>query len=177
MKSLARVFKFKSADKWTACEIQERLDENMLEKKTRAAFVQQPMSNRAVHKLLSLAENRSVLRAAEPSVAPVPSPAAAFPADTNDCVRSLVNLLDRLVMQQTQVPANLGALAQIAQSSQRTCRVCGTRDHTTLSHCRKENQCLRCFSPGQWKRNCPQHVPPHQSHSADSSVGQAQCLK
>ncbi|KAI4883153.1 hypothetical protein NFI96_007208 [Prochilodus magdalenae] len=31
------VFKFKSAEKWSACEIQERLDDHMQEKKTRAA--------------------------------------------------------------------------------------------------------------------------------------------
>lgn len=182
-KSLAGVFKFKSAEKWTACEIQERLDEHMLENKNKAVLLKQPLPNTAVHKLhsecqVSLATNTSGLHVDPPTVpSPVPLPAAPIAATVDgDCVRSLVNLLDRLVMQQTQVPANLSARATVAQSSQRPCRVCGSCDHSTLFHCKKENRCLKCLSPGHWKRNCPQHATPRQSQLTDNAGRQDQQL-
>lgn len=156
--SLASVFKFKSAEKWSACEIQERLDEHIQVKKTRAAAARPLEPSATVHKVHSqchvpMVDSTPVLNTATSS-APFPAPPTVAGVD-NDCMRSLVNLLDRLVTQHTQVPANFSTQAAVPHSSRKECRVCGTPDHSTLSHCRRENRCLKCFSPGHWKKDCP----------------------
>jgi len=177
--SLASVFKFKSAEKWSACEVQERLDEHMQGKKTRAAAVRPLKPSTAEHKVHSqchvpIADNAPVLNTTVPSVpSPVPTPAASV---DNVCMRSLVNLLDRLVTQHTQVPANPRAQATVPCSSQKVCRVCGASDHSTLSHCRQENRCLKCLSPGHWKRDCPDQTNQRRSQPANSAGGQNQQL-
>lgn len=156
--SLCHVFKFKSAEKWSACEIQERLDEHMQERKTRVAFVKSFDSNvppRKVHSQSHVpAVDDTIPRSTSvPSVIPQPSPVA--PVD-NDCMRSLVSLLDRLVTQQTQSAAATCNPTTAPHSYQKVCRVCGGSDHSTLSHCKREHRCLRCLVPGHWKRDCPQ---------------------
>lgn len=169
----------KSAEKWSACEVQERLDEHMQGKKTRAAAVRPLKPSTAEHKVHSqchvpIADNAPVLNTTVPSVpSPVPTPAASV---DNVCMRSLVNLLDRLVTQHTQVPANPRAQATVPRSSQKVCRVCGASDHSTLSHCRQENRCLKCLSPGHWKRDCPDQTNQRRSQPANSAGGQNQQL-
>ena len=152
--TLANVFKFKSAGKWSASEIQERLDEHMQDKKTRAPVVKPrqptPVEHKVEHKVSSQcqgpvaesshAQNASVL------AGPPPAPPAATSID-NDCMRSLVSLLDRLVTQ-TQAPA--------PSPEQKTpCRLCGTLEHSTFTHCRRENRCRYCLSEGHIKVDCP----------------------
>lgn len=168
--SLAYVFKFKSAGKWSACEIQERLDEHMQEKKARAAAVK-PLQPSTVDQRVSswcqvpVVDNTPVLNATV-SAGLSPAPSASANVD-NDCMKSLVSLLDRMVTQQNQVPANIST--PVPHSSQKVCRVCGTPDHSTLSHCRQENRCLRCLSPGHWKRDCPKQTYQHRSLPSDSA--------
>lgn len=177
--SLASVFKFKSAEKWSACEIQERLDEHMQGKKARAAAVK-PLKPSTVEHIVHtqyhepIAENALVPNTTAPSV-PSPMPMAAASVD-NVCMRSLVNLLDRLVTQQTQVPAHLRAQATVPRSSQGRCRVCGASDHSTLSHCKRENRCLKCLTPGHWKRDCPDQTNQRHNLPANSAGGQNQQL-
>lgn len=177
--SLASVFKFKSAEKWSACEIQERLDEHMQGKKTRAAAVKPLMPSTVEHKVHSqyhepIADSAPVPNTTAPSV-PSPVPMSSASVD-NVCMRSLVNLLDRLVTQHTQVPANLRAQATVPRSFQKVCRVCGASDHSTLSHCRRENRCLKCLLPGHWKRDCPDQTDQRRFQPANSAGGQNQQL-
>lgn len=176
---LASVFKFKSAEKWSACEIQERLDEHMQGKKAQAAAVMPLKPSIVEHKVHSqchvpIPDNIPVPNTTVPSVPP-PAPMTTASVD-NVCMRSLVNLLDKLVTQQTQVPANLRAQATVPRSFQKVCRVCGTSDHSTLSHCRQENRCLKCLSPGHWKRDCPDQTNQRRSQPANSAGGQNQQL-
>lgn len=53
----------------------------------------------------------------------VPSPVPMTTSVDNVCIRSLVNLLDRLVTQHTQVPMNPRAQVAVPHSSQKLCRV------------------------------------------------------
>lgn len=177
--SLASVFKFKSAEKWSACEIQERLDEHMQGQKTQAATVKPLKVSTVEHKVLSqfhvpMAENTPASNTTVPSV-PSLVPMTTASVD-NVCMRSLVNLLDRLVTQHTQVPANPRAQAAVPHSFQKVCRVCRASDHSTLSHCKRENRCLKCLSPGHWKRDCPDQTNQRRSRSANSAGGPDQQL-
>lgn len=161
--SLYSVFKFKSADKWSACEIQDRLDEHMQDKKSRSAAARPLKPSVVEHRANSchvpILEEAPLLNTAAPPRQP-PAPLTTAGVD-NDCMKSLVNLLDRLVTVHTQVPSNPGTQAAMPRSSQRVCRVCGAPNHSTLSHCNHENLCLQCLCPGHWKRDCPQRTNQH----------------
>lgn len=178
-RALASVFKFKSAEKWTASEIQERLDEHMMERKSQSTMhTQQPKeiprvvkgySHCHAHKTDSPSVSETSGRTAQCGI---PTPATPLTTGVdNDCLRSLVSLLDRLVLQHGNDPRNQAARGAASQPLPRACRACGSHDHSTLSHCKRENLCLRCLSPGHWKRNCPQqsaHVLRSDNRSADA---------
>ncbi|KAF7669949.1 hypothetical protein LDENG_00105420 [Lucifuga dentata] len=172
--SLASVFKFKSADKWSASEIQERLDEYIQEKKIKATVTSHRlnMGERKVHSqsYMPMVDNVALLNSAQ---SPVPSIVSTAQSSLdNACLKSLVGLLDRLVTQQTQIPVNPCNQPVASQTPRRACGVCGDSNHSTLSHCRRENRCLRCLVPGHWKKDCPQKSNHHRSQPNSSSGGQ-----
>lgn len=174
---LASVFKFKSAEKWSASEIQERLDEHMMGKKSQNAPHTQQLSETAtVHKVHSQCHvhktDSPVSDIAGPTRQPrIPPPAMPLTAGTDsDCLRSLVSLLDRLVLQHDQVSRPQSGRGAVSQPLQRACRACGSQDHSTLSHCRRENRCLKCLSPGHWKRDCPQQTAQRRLQPESSSA-------
>lgn len=177
--SLANVFKFKSAEKWTACEIQERLDEHLQERKSRAASMRQSTLDTTIRKVQSQCHvpmvdgtsNTDTVKAQTQSLSSSSSTAVSVDVD---CMRSLVSVLDRLIAQQTQVPAGLHTQSSLSQPPRKLCRVCGLAEHSTLSHCKRENRCLKCLSPGHWKKNCP--VRDNQHHSKSSTTPQDQQL-
>lgn len=103
---------------------------------------------------------------------PVPAPTAAVDVDG---MRTLLSLLDRMMTQQNvQVAAHAPAPPrQFAPGPfhMRSCRVCGDTSHSTLMHCRRENLCLSCFTPGHWKRDCNRRGQ-RQTGQADASRDQ-----
>lgn len=163
--SLAGVFKFKSAEKWSACEIQERLDDHMQEKKTRAAGRPQRPSS-VERKILN---HCSVDGMHVSTTSALPSSHKTHASTDDDCMRSLVSLLDRLVTQQARESVNPNTKMTAPKSFQRMCRICGTGEHSTLSHCRREDRCLRCLAPGHWKKDCPKQTNQHRSQPTDSN--------
>lgn len=170
-RSLANVFKFKSAEKWTASEIQERLDEHMQTLKAEAART--PHSGTRVHEVHSQCQSTVLNNSSDSSSAS----SLALPVNAdNDCMKSLVNLLDRLVTQQTQRTGNVPGHMSVPSLSHRSCRVCQSSDHSTVFHCRRENRCLKCLSPGHWKKECPQRNSSGHSQSTDVVDTQAQHL-
>lgn len=160
--SLSNVFKFKSAEKWSACEIQERLDERMQEGKaqTHAKLHSLNMTERRV---CTQSPNVVETSAPNPALSVPSSPIAQSGSDT-DCLKSLVSLLDRLVIQQTQYQASPRNQATTFQTYRKPCRVCRSMDHSTVSHCRRDNRCLKCLTPGHWKKDCPERADHHQHH-------------
>ncbi|KAK0142420.1 hypothetical protein N1851_019864 [Merluccius polli] len=102
--SLYSVFKFKSADKWSTCEIQDRLDEHMQDKKTRTAAARPLKPSVVEHRAHSchvpMLEEAPFLDTAAPAIPP-PAPLTTACVN-NDCMKGLVNLLDRLVTVHTQ---------------------------------------------------------------------------
>lgn len=91
------------------------------------------------------------------SMAPLPAQAPPDPASADAaCMNSLVSLLDRLLMQQMQVPVKPPGMSTAPHARlDKSCRVCGSQDHSTLSHCRQDNLCLGCLTPGHFKKDCP----------------------
>ena len=181
--SLASVFKFKSAEKWSASEIQERLDEHMQETRNRAikSFksgsvaqnVQTQCQVPMVDDVNSSVVNNAPGLSTTVSSVPPPAPPAAASVDS-DCMKSLVSLLSQLVAQNTQVPASFSTQAVGPRPSQKVCRVCGSSDHSTVAHCRRENRCLKCLCPGHWRKDCPQQPNQRSSQTTGGTGGQNQ---
>ena len=170
--SLSGIFKLKSAEKWNASEIQERLDEYMQNKKALKAVQSQ---RRGVREHTVYSQSFSPSLNSPCSGAPLTStPAHEQPghaAADSDCMRSLVQLLDKLVTQQTQMQFQTPRHNPSQPVPCKVCRVCGATNHSTLSHCRRENLCLGCLSSGHWKKNCPlRGVPQSQSPKGGSEA-------
>ncbi len=166
--SLSNVFKFKSAEKWSACEIQERLDEHMQERKART-FSNSRSLNTTERRVCNQIPNVVETSAPNPTLSVPPSPMTQSGSDT-DCMKSLVSLLDHLVTQQTQFQASPHHQATTFQTYRKPCRVCRSLDHSTMSHCRQDNRCLKCLTPGHWKKDCPQCADRQQHHlNSDAS--------
>lgn len=169
--SLANVFKFKSADKWLASEIQERLDEHMQDKKSRAS-VKSAQPDTVKCKAHSQCQAPFVDSGPEPR--PTSSMQSSVPSAVsadNDYMKSLVGLLDRLVMQQSQIPVNVSNQAVLPVAFRKPCRVCSKLDHSTVSHCRRENRCLKCLAPGHWKKDCTQRFSQQRAPPSAPSGG------
>lgn len=181
--SLSVSLSFKPAEKWTLSEIQEMVDarHRALKRSGRVAHVSSsPVSTEGVRPLA-----QSTIQHTEPrpppmappvlqSCAPAPcesaqplSPPAAEPS-----LSHVVNMLDKVL---TVCTASMSQRAMPAQRDQVThretrqpCRVCGSLQHTTFSHCRMDRLCHQCLQSGHVKSGCPQsqtgaaHAPPTQ---------------
>lgn len=167
-KSLSNVFKFKSAEKWSAGEIQERLDEHMQERKART-FTNLRSLNITEHRACTQSPDVVETVASNSPLSIPPSPMVQSGSDSA-CMKSLVSLLDRLVTQQTQFQVSPHHQATTFQTYRKPCRVCRSLDHSTVSHCRQDNRCLKCLTPGHWKKDCPQRADRNQ-HQLESGAG------
>ena len=175
--SLAGIFKFKSAGQWLASEVQERLDEHMQDRKSRAS-VTSHQSNTVTCKVHSQFHAPFGNSGSDPSTSapPMQSPVSSTDSTGNDYMKSLVGLLDKLVTQQSQVPLNLNSQALASPAFHKACRVCGKFDHSTVSHCRRENRCLKCLVPGHWKKDCTKRPSQQHFQSTGNVEGQNQKL-
>lgn len=146
--TLAAVFRFKAPEKWTAQEIQEQLDRYHTELKEQmsAKPKRHPATRQATTHVQTFNED-------EVDVGPPTEPGecnrvsnAHTVQDDNNCMRTLINLLDRALSQNVQMPSR--------QPQSKLCRVCQSHDHSTVTHCRRERLCFACFQPGHSKRDC-----------------------
>lgn len=96
----------------------------------------------------------------QPDLEPVHGHSVLTPTPAIDVnsMHALIQLLDRMMARQNVQTANPAPTPsqQFAPGPfhRRNCQVCGDANHSTLMHCRRENLCLSCFSPGHWKRDC-----------------------
>lgn len=172
--SLAVSLSFKPAEKWTPSEIQERLDARQRELKRSGGVVRQPfpVSADGVRPLTQSTVQHSELQppAVAPRmlqswcpVAPEPAQPASSPA-AEPSLSYVVSMLDKVLsvctasMSPRPMPAER---SQVPRSEARqACRVCGSLQHSTFSHCKMDRLCHHCLRPGHLKSGCPtSHQP------------------
>lgn len=156
--SLAAVLKFKGPDKWTASEIQERIDDYQSEMK--AQSLTKPRRSTAVKQAAVYVQTptpEDVVTASCPVVPPVRAEVMSMPSPQLDgnCMQVLVSLLDRALSQNNQTA--VGGQRSFNSAERKPCKVCKSTEHSTLAHCRRDRLCLACFEPGHYKRDCQKH--------------------
>lgn len=156
--TLAAVFRFKASEKWTAQEIQEQLDRYQAELKEQMSVrPKRSAVARHVTAHVQTSNDDNVIKQG-PTTEPdgLGRVSALYPLQSDDnCMRTLVSLLDSALSQNTQsmvkqLPSRL--------PPGKICRVCKSHDHSTVTHCRRERLCFACFQPGHSKRDCTSGV-------------------
>ncbi|XP_058647997.1 uncharacterized protein LOC131549653 [Onychostoma macrolepis] len=136
----ASVFRFKAPEKWTAQEIQEQLGRYQTELK-------EQMSTKSKRHTTSRHVTAHVQTSHKVDEVECSRISTVHTIESDDnCMRTLINLLDRALSQNVQMPSH--------QPQGKLCRVCRSPEHSTLTHCQREHLCFACFQPGHSKRDC-----------------------
>ena len=168
--ALAAILKFKTADKWTASEIQERLDVSQTE--CRAQQQQARQGRSTIGKCVTVHSQTSVLTKPElpcnlvSTLEQTEVTSGATVSTENSTMQSLIGLLDHVLKQNNQTTANVSNPFNQRQPFRKPCGICGATEHSTTMHCRREGLCLACFQPGHWKKDCRNR----RSRIADPSI-------
>lgn len=156
--ALSAVLKFKTADKWKASEIQERLDDHQTQLKIqqqRARSKRSGAERYASANVQAAAIDESTLVGA--SMRPQSQMDAVNDVSTssdNISLQSLIAQIDRVLKQNHQAAVPAPYMSSGFQSFRKPCKVCKATDHSTTMHCRRDGLCLNCFKAGHWKREC-----------------------
>uniref|UniRef100_A0A1A7ZVK1 CCHC-type domain-containing protein n=1 Tax=Nothobranchius furzeri TaxID=105023 RepID=A0A1A7ZVK1_NOTFU len=163
--ALAAILKFKAPDRWTAGEIQEHVDRYQMEAREQVFSRSKYTKLAAVHAQAPYPE--PLPSGSHPSDVQTQQEAgAAVQQHCNDsCMKTLISLFERTLTQNSQI-----ADRQIlpGQAQHRACRVCQSRDHSTVTHCRQKRLCLACFEPNHIKRDCPNRFGAKGEHASPS---------
>lgn len=169
--SLAAVLRFKAPGKWTAGEIQEHVDRYQIEMREQLNTRPNPRPARAVTVHVQTPESEEVPLLSHPMSPPTQVESSVTPAPRFDdnCLKTLIGLLDRTFTQNSQAMAQNNPVYRrqpFDQSQSRQCKVCKSVEHSTLAHCRRERLCLSCFKPGHIKKDCPGPTPGRENQTA-----------
>lgn len=156
--ALSAVLKFKTADKWKASEIQERLDDHQTQLKIQQQRTRSKRSGAeryASANVQAAAIDESALLGA--SMRPQTQTEVVVDIGTspdNVSLQNLIDQLDRVLKQNHQAAVQTPYMSSGFQSFKKPCKVCRATDHSTTMHCRRDGLCLSCFKTGHWKREC-----------------------
>lgn len=171
--SLAISFQFKPAEKWSAAEVQERLDSYQRDFKRVSSRTPLATSLPACNQCSVMTCPNSV--SASPQQ-PTSTPAQSLPPVNNldpnavpfspdTSFHHMVGMMDRVLSLctaslSTPNQVQVGKTSDFRVNSSPACRVCGSNQHTTYMHCRRQRLCRHCLSPGHFKSDCPKAACP-----------------
>lgn len=157
-RELALSFRSKTTDKWSAREVQEVLDEYHLEKGVRP-----PAEKSSKVDVNKIEVSPDASKAAE-----VLEQKAAMPvSQDNSALERLIGMLEKVLLQGTTYavgsrrPPTGNRPPRIEGLNDVPCSVCKDGSHSALTHCKENNLCFQCHSPGHSRRNCPREQRPH----------------
>lgn len=150
--TLTANFTLKTPDKWTASEVQERIDRYQLEMKEHVlSKSKHPRPVTAQVQTPALDDSRKSCHLGESPVQNESLASSNSPCNEK-CLQVLVRLFENVLSQKSNAAHKPVSPGQFQQSP---CRVCNTTEHSTLAHCRQKRLCLACFEPNHLRRNCP----------------------
>lgn len=184
---LSSILKCKPVSEWNSRDIQLRIDEYQRELRASTLSYNVPqlkshpvvvlgdespacnLSDSPPDVCLSCPHAMSLSQTSDPHSATVPvqqhvqRPQRASPPQLASQTEE--GVLSRMMSMLEQVLTRVGENADRRQKrpspfSLPPCKVCGDASHSTLSHCRSEHLCFKCFAPGHSKQDCPNKVPP-----------------
>ena len=122
--ALASVLKCKTAEKWTANEIQEHLVEHQREARTKSQVRSVRPKHIGTHAQTSTTEAITAENACEPAPPQTPVGQPSPPPTESVFIQSLISLLDRVLEQKAQTVAVEPTYKGPVNIFQRKCRVC-----------------------------------------------------
>lgn len=164
---LARIFKVRPLECWTAKDVQELLDGFQRELKLRASPNVYPISQNA-HTVIQSCGNPNVVSEStimclkQGTNGPGESKQdAKDQSGLNRMADMLAQLIEVLKTKEERKPeyVSSGRVHGRNVAGPRNCKICGDTTHTTFDHCRSDNLCFRCHAPGHSKRDCTAKFP------------------
>ncbi|KAI5089736.1 interleukin-1 receptor accessory protein-like 1-A isoform X1, partial [Silurus meridionalis] len=154
---LARIFKLRPLESWTAKDVQELLDSFQREQKSRvSANVYSACQN--AHISLQKCENvdigpEAVLSCFKQGTTrpDKPKPEAVDRSGLNRMADMLAQLLEVLKNKEENKPAYVPFGKTRGKKG---CSICSDTTHTTIDHCRSDHLCFKCHAAGHSKRDC-----------------------
>lgn len=159
---LARTFKVRPLEKWTAKDVQELLDSFQRDSKSRAITNEYAIGQNAQISLHSCehvnAGPEPVLACFKqgPSVPNDSKPDTKDESSLNRMADMLTQLIDILKKKEESVSEYVpaGKMREMTAVGRKNCRICGDTAHTTIDHCKTHRLCFRCHTAGHSKRDC-----------------------
>lgn len=163
---LSLVFSCKPLEEWTATDVQVRLDEHHRKRRLQQRQSFHPAGS------LQTGQAVNILQCHTQSAggAPAPQPAAAGRTSQSEgqSLDHVITLLERLLQREDSRHSRSPRSGAGGRGRSRgPCSICGGDDHDTMSHCRRERLCFRCYATGHQAVTChsapPSNLPAVQS--------------
>lgn len=164
---LARTFKIRPLECWTAKDVQELLDSFQRELKLRPSPNTFPVSQNT-HMTIQSCGNSNVV--SESTVMCLkqgtngpgePKLDAKDHSSLNRMADMLAQLIEVLKTKEERKPGYVssGRVHRRNTAGSGNCKICGDTTHTTIDHCRSDHLCFRCHGAGHAKRDCTAKFP------------------
>lgn len=164
-KELAYVFKSKSLNKWTACEVQERLEEFHREHKATPKTLSQNTSTTTDHNQRRVGSSVNECKQSDVLLLPEKVCDADCAMSEGNTLDRVIGMLERALGHNNQGVQNCKSsceqkLCQVncVASEGLVCSICKSTEHTTISHCRVNRLCFKCHGSGHRRASCHRHM-------------------
>lgn len=168
---LSLVFSCKPLEEWTATDVQVRLDEHHRKRRLQQRQSSHPAGNQQLNQAVNVLQCHA--QAAGGAPAPHPVTAGGVSPPEGQSLEHVIALLERLLQREASRHSRLPRSGTGNRNRSRgPCAICGSDEHDTMSHCRRERLCFRCYAAGHQAVTC--HVAPPADSPATQPGGSNQ---
>ncbi|KAE8278054.1 hypothetical protein D5F01_LYC23884 [Larimichthys crocea] len=155
---LSLVFGCKPLEEWTATDVQVRLDEHHQKKRLQQRQSFHPAGNLHTSQAVDVLQCHAQSAGGTPASQPVA--AGRMLQSEGQSLDHVITLLEWLLQREASRHSRSPRSGAGGRGSSRgPCSICGGDDHDTMSHCRRERLCFRCYATGHQAVTC-QSAPP-----------------
>lgn len=159
---LSLVFACKPLEEWTATDVQVRLDEHHRKRRLQQHRSSHPAGNLQSNQAANVLQchTQSAGGAPAPDRAPQPATTSRISQSEGQSLEHIISLLERLLQREASRPSRSPRSGAGGRGRSRgPCAICGGDDHDTMSHCRRERLCFRCYATGHQAVTCNSAPP------------------